>query len=79
MLEYHANQNYLVFENENANLVTSLPYIDEDADPKYTDRVQELIRQEMQSMRPPRDYLTKIPLPETNQLVRLLYLLIVVY
>jgi hypothetical protein len=39
MLEYHANQNYLVFEIENANLVTSLPYIDEDADPKYTDRV----------------------------------------
>ncbi len=39
MLEYNANQNYLVFENENAHLVTSLPYIDEDSDPKYKDRV----------------------------------------
>ena len=42
MLEYNAHLNYLVFNNENANLVTALPYIDEkieDVDVKYRDKV----------------------------------------
>jgi len=66
--------NYLVFNNENANLVTALPYIDEkieDADPKYKERVTDLIRNEMRSMGPPRDYLEKLPLPKLTQIVLL--------
>lgn len=50
MLEYNAHLNYLVFNNENANLVTALPYIDEkieDVDVKYRDKVSDLIRSEM--------------------------------
>ena len=50
MLEYNAHLNYLVFNNENANLVTALPYIDEkieDVDVKYRDKVSNLIRSEM--------------------------------
>ena len=67
MLEYNSHLNYLVFNNENANLVTALPYIDEkieDVDSKYKDRVADLIRSEMKSMGPPRDYLEKLPLPK---------------
>ncbi len=41
MLEYHAHKNYLVFDNEHADLVTALPYIDEkvESDPKVKDKV----------------------------------------
>ena len=72
MLEYNAHLNYLVFNNENANLVTALPYIDEkieDVDPKYRERVTDLIRSEMRQMGAPRDYLEKLPLPKLTHIV----------
>jgi hypothetical protein len=79
MLEYNAHLNYLVFNNENANLVTALPYIDEkieDVDVKYRERVTDLIRNEMRQMGAPRDYLEKLPLPNLTHIVSIFHLFI---
>lgn len=54
MLEYMPN--LLVLQNEYANLVTSLPYIDEKIDESAKTRVNDLIREEMLRM-PQKDYL----------------------
>lgn len=72
MLEYNTHLNYLVFNNEHANLVTALPYIDEkieDVDIKYREKVTELIRSEMNQMGQPRDYLDKLPMPKLAHIV----------
>jgi len=45
MLEYIPD--LLVFQNENSQLVNSLPYIDEKVDDAMKDRVNALIRKEM--------------------------------
>lgn len=78
MLEYNALQNYLVFDNEHANLVTALPYIDEklDENSAFKDQVSDMIKQEMLSMMKnpatsTRDYLEKLPLPTFTHLVRI--------
>ena len=41
MLEHNSHLNYLVFDNENSQLVTALPYIDEklEDNPKIKDQV----------------------------------------
>ncbi len=72
MLEYNAHLNYLVFNNENASLVTALPYIDEnieELDASYKDKVTDLIRSEMKLMGAPRDYLEKLTLPKLTHIV----------
>ena len=72
MLEYNTHLSYLVFNNEHANLVTALPYIDEkieDVDTKYREKVTELIRSEMNQMGQPRDYLDKLPMPKLAHIV----------
>ena len=64
----HGNQNYLVFDNEHAQLVTALPYIDEQMEDQGTkDRVTELIKQEMKALQK-RDYLEKLPMPKLEHL-----------
>ena len=71
MLEYHAHQNYLVFQNENSHLVTALPYIDEPIDDKYKTKVNDLILKEMRNMtaESKKDYLEKLPMPKLTHLL----------
>ena len=72
MLEYQAHHKYLVFQNENANLVTALPYLDEKLEnPAEKQRVMDLIKQEMRTMDRNKDYLEKLPLPKFDHLVNL--------
>eukprot|EP00347_Sterkiella_histriomuscorum_P013859 403363093 len=66
MLEYQAN--YLVLQNENANKVTALPYLDEKIDESYKKQVNELILQEMKAMDSKKDYLEKLPMPQFKHL-----------
>ncbi|TNV76101.1 hypothetical protein FGO68_gene7720 [Halteria grandinella] len=71
MLEYQAHQRYLVFQNEHANLVTALPYIDAKLDESDQTIVTDLIKQEMRAMQlsgHTKDYLHSLPLPKFDKL-----------
>lgn len=71
MIEYQAHQRYLVFQNENANLVTALPYIDAKLEESDQAAVTELIKQEMRAMQAAgekKDYLHSLPLPKFEKL-----------
>jgi len=54
----------LVLENEYAHLVNALPYIDEEPDPKFKDKLNSMIKEEMRGM-PKRDYLERLQIPQT--------------
>ena len=66
MIEYMPN--LLVLQNEYANLVTSLPYIDEKISDSDKNRVNDLIKSELAHM-PVKDYLENFPLPKLSFLV----------
>ncbi len=66
MIEYLPN--LLVLQNEHANLVASLPYLDEKIDESMKHKVNDLIQQEMLKM-PPKDYLEKLQVPSVSYLV----------
>lgn len=53
----------IVFQNPLSNLVTSLPYIDEDPDPRMQNTINRMLNEEMQNMAEV-DYLQNMPLPE---------------
>lgn len=54
-----------------ASAGSALPYIDTELDaPGMRERVRQLIEQEMQSFRPPRDYVAHIRVPELALEVR---------
>ena len=55
----------LVLQNPNSFLVTSLPYIDMEDDPKILAQVEKLLKEEMSKM-PKIDYLENYPMPELN-------------
>ena len=55
----------LVLQNPNSFLVTSLPYIDLEDDPKILAQVEKLLKEEMSRM-PRIDYLENYPMPELN-------------
>lgn len=60
--------NLLVFQNEYAHLVNSLPYIDEKISDTDKNKVNDLIKQEMIKMTQ-KDYLEKLPLPPCSVIV----------
>jgi len=53
----------LVFQNPLSNLVTSLPYIDQDPDPRMQNTINMMIQEEMRNLAEV-DYLQTLPLPE---------------
>ena len=60
-----------MLQNENARLVTALPYLDEKVEESMRSKVNELILLEMKQMDASKDYLEKLPLPKLNHLVSL--------
>jgi hypothetical protein len=66
MIEYLPN--LLVLQNENANLVASLPYLDEKIDESMKHKVNDIIQQEMLKM-PHKDYLANLKVPPLSYFV----------
>jgi len=60
-----------VLQNENARLVTALPYLDEKVEESMRSKVNDMILLEMKQMDASKDYLEKLPLPKLNHLVSL--------
>ena len=60
-----------MLQNENARLVTALPYLDEKVEESMRSKVNEMILLEMKQMDASKDYLEKLPLPKLNHLVSL--------
>ena len=60
-----------MLQNENARLVTALPYLDEKVEESMRSKVNDMILLEMKQMDASKDYLEKLPLPKLNHLVSL--------
>ncbi|KAL4444532.1 hypothetical protein ABPG74_016825 [Tetrahymena malaccensis] len=65
MLSLTSSDIPLVYKNSLAKLVTSLPYVDAEADDNIKIKVQRLIKQEMALMEK-QDYLQDLPMPKTH-------------
>lgn len=67
MLSLTSSDVPLVYKNHLCKLVTSLPYVDGDADELIKLKVERMVKQEMARMER-KDYLADLPMPETKVL-----------